>query len=257
MTNSRKRRIGLLAGLLLLVAIASGLFGAAVGRKYQTNIWCCWIPPSRNIVLSIQETLGLAWSPSQIGQDKWISESIFAGVTDGFFLDVGSGDGIVHSNTYTLEQKGWSGICIDPFPTRMEERRCQLFKEVVYGERGKRVLFHKAGEVGGVADTLDRWKSVAEQSPSVELTTVTLGDILHRAKAPSYIHFMSLDIEGAELEALQGLPFDEYTFGALVIEHNYEGRKRNDIQALLEAQGYTRVHTWMQDDFYLPVPAKR
>jgi FkbM family methyltransferase len=253
-----KRKTVLLAGLLVSVALACGWFGAAVGRRYQTNIWCCAVPPSRNIVLSIRETLGLAWSPSQIGQDKWVSETVFPDVTNGFFLDVGSGDGITHSNTFTLEQKGWAGICIDPFPTNMEGRRCQLFKEVVYGERGKRVLFHTAGEVGGVADKLDTWKRVAEQSPAVELTTVTLGDILHRAQAPPFIHFMSLDIEGAELEALQGLPFDEYTFGALAIEHNYEGRKRNDIQALLEAHGYTRVRTWFQDDFYLPAhPAAR
>jgi FkbM family methyltransferase len=252
MTTSRKGRAALFAVILVSVALASAWFGLAVGRRYQTNTWCCGIPPSRNLVLSIRETLRLAWSPSQIGQDKWVLATVFPGVTDGFFLDVGSGDGIVHSNTYTLEQKGWTGICIDPFPTNMEGRRCQLFKEVVYGERGKRVLFHTAGEVGGVADTLDTWKRVAEQSPAVELTTVTLGDILHRAKAPSFIHFMSLDIEGAELEALQGLPFDEYTFGALAIEHNYEGRKRNDIQTFLEAHGYTRVRTWMQDDFYLP-----
>jgi FkbM family methyltransferase len=257
MTISRKSKTALFSALVISVALASGWFGGAVGRKYQTNVWCCEIPPARNIVLSIRETLGLAWSPSQIGQDKWVTETVFPGVTDGFFLDVGSGDGITHSNTYTLEQKGWTGICIDPFPTNMERRRCQLFKEVVYSERGKRVLFHKAGEVGGVADKLDTWKSIAEQSPAVELITVTLGDILHRAKAPSYIHFMSLDIEGAELEALQGLPFDEYTFGALAIEHNYEGRKRNDIQAFLEARGYVRVRTWMQDDFFLLVPAKR
>ena len=85
----------------------------------------------------------------------------------------------------------------------------------------------------------------------LELTTVTLGDLLARAKAPRYIHYMSLDIEGAELEALKGLPFDTYTFGAMTIEHNYEGRKRNDIQAFLEPLGYRRVRTWRHDDFYI------
>jgi hypothetical protein len=40
---------------------------------------------------------------------------------------------------------------------------------------------------------------------------------------------MSLDIEGAELKVLQGLPFEKYTFGALDIEHNEEEPKRTDI----------------------------
>lgn len=247
-------KTGLVLGLVLVVAIASLAFGVAVGRRYQTNVWCCKMPDSRNIVLSVKETLGLEAFPSQIGQDKWVLETVFPDVRNGFFLDVGSGDGIVRSNTYSLERRGWTGICIDPFPTNMQGRTCRMFKEVVYGHAGKRVLFHTAGEIGGVADTLDTWKRRAETSPTVEFTTVTLGDILERANAPSFIHFMSLDIEGAELEALRGVPFDKYSFGALAIEHNYEGRKRNDIEIFLEGHGYSRVHTWFQDDFFVPTP---
>lgn len=249
MTN--RSRAGLLAFVVLGVAVAATFFGMAVGRRYQTNIWCCAIPPDRNVLLSVQETLGLRSFPSQIGQDKWILFSMYPDVSDGFFVDVGSGDGITHSNTLMLERRGWTGICIDPFPSNMEGRTCRVFKEVVYSEAGKRVQFHTAGEVGGIADTLDTWKRAAEQSPAVEFTTVTLGDILDRAKAPRFIHFMSLDIEGAELEALRALPFERYTFGAMAIEHNYEGRKRNDIQALLEQHGYARIRTWFQDDFYI------
>jgi hypothetical protein len=91
----------------------------------------------------------------------------------------------------------------------------------------------------------------------VELTTTTIGDILVRAHAPSYIHCLSLDIEGAELEALRGLPFDRYSFGAMAIEHNWEEPKRTDIHALLKEPGYERAHTWVQDDFYLPVAANK
>ena len=256
MTRGRRGRLALYAAGVLAVAVASGVFGAAVGRRFQTNTWCCAIPAYRNAVLSIRETLGLVSFPSQIGQDKWVLFSMYPDVTDGFFVDVGSGDGVTHSNTLMLERRGWRGICIDPFPTNMEERTCQVFKEVVFGEAGKRVMFHQAGEVGGVADTLDTWKRAAEQSPAVEFTTVTLGDVLDRAKAPRFVHFMSLDIEGAELEALRALPFDRYTFGAMAIEHNYEGRKRNDIQALLEGHGYVRIRTWFQDDFYVRAEAR-
>ena len=73
---------------------------------------------------------------------------------------------------------------------------------------------------------------------AVELTTVTLGEILDRINAPSFIHFMSLDIEGAELEALKGVPFDRYRFGAMAIEHNDEEPKRTDLVKFLGEQGY-------------------
>ena len=255
-TTSATAKTALVTTLVLGVAVALVAFGVAIGRHYQTNVWCCKIPSSRNLVLSMKETLGLVSFPSQIGQDKWVLETVFPDVTNGFFVDVGSGDGVIRSNTYSLEQKGWTGICIDPFPTNMQGRTCRMFKEVVYGQPGKRVLFHTAGEIGGVADNLDTWKRRAETSPAVEFTTVTLGDILERANAPAFIHFMSLDIEGAELEALRGLPFDKYSFGAFAIEHNYEGRKRNDIEIFLERQGYSRVHTWFQDDLFVPSPSQ-
>jgi Methyltransferase FkbM domain len=131
----------------------------------------------------------------------------------------------------------------------MQDRTCQMFKEVVFSVAGKRVAFHAAGALGGIADTLGAGKSIAQKAPTVEFITVTLSDILERAKAPRFIHFLSLDIEGAELEALKGFPFDKYQIGALDVEHNYEEPKRNQIEALMKRHGYRRVHTWVQDDF--------
>jgi FkbM family methyltransferase len=134
----------------------------------------------------------------------------------------------------------------------MQDRTCQMFKEVVFSEGGKRMEFHVAGDLGGLADTLGRHKDFATRTRMVELTTVTLGDILERAKAPRFIHFVSLDIEGAELEALRGFPFDKYSIGALAIEHNYEEPKRSEIAALMRHRGYERVHSCEVDDFYVP-----
>ena len=62
---------------------------------------------------------------------------------------------------------------------------------------------------------------------------------------------MSLDIEGAELEALNGFPFDKYKVGAWAIEHNWEEPKRTNIDSLMKAHGYRRTHSWYQDDFYV------
>jgi len=209
-------------------------------------------------VVSAQEIQGVATFYSQMGQDKWVSEEVFPGVKNGFFLDVESGDCTFMSNTKALEQKGWTGICIDPFPRNMQDRSCQIFKEVVSNEVGKQVKFwaHTEGW-GGIVDTLGNLvgtsrSRITDEYPIVEFTTVTLADILERANAPRFIHYMSMDIEGGEINALKGFPFDKYKIGALTVEHNYYEPKRSEIKALMESHGYKRVHTLDRDDCYVP-----
>jgi len=247
-------RVIVVAVVLLGGATAVGYFGFRVGRKFAVNQLCCGLHQRHNFEVSVRETLGLVKFPSQIGQDRWVAESVFPGVRDGYFLDVGSADGFVNSNTWALEQRGWKGICVDPFPSNMTGRTCQMFRDAVDALGGQKVQFAVAGELGGITNHLDRWKDQTKGSQTVELTTVALRDILQKAHAPSYIHFMSLDIEGAELEALKGFPFDAYKLGALAIEHNFEEPKRSEIEQLLKSKGYTRARTWLQDDFYVPTP---
>jgi FkbM family methyltransferase len=137
----------------------------------------------------------------------------------------------------------------------MEDRTCRMLKEVVFNEAGKTMDFQAADDIGGLTETLDTWKDQADQSPTVKFTTTTLAEILARTKAPAFIHFVSLDIEGAELEALKAFPFDRHRIGAMAIEHNMEEPKRSQIAALMAEHGYRRVHSWSADDFYLPETA--
>jgi len=226
--------------------------GLEIRRQLAVNRECCDLSLLQSLRLTAREAIGGVTYPSEIGQDKWVIVKMFPGVADGFFLDVGSGHGTIGSNTKALEELGWTGICVDPFPTHMEGRTCRMEKVVVSSSAGQVVKFHTHSGLGGIADTLGKWKDEAQKSPTVELTTVTLAEVLAGANAPPFIHFLSLDIEGAELEALRGVPFDKYRFGAMAIEHNDEEPKRTDLLKFLEARGYRRVHSFKQDDFYAP-----
>jgi Methyltransferase FkbM domain len=248
---SHEKTVTLIPVLLVVVALGAGFFvGLKFGVRYQIDTECCQLPLSRSLVVSAKEKLGLATFYSQMGQDKWVSETVFPALKNGFFLDIGSGDGTFLSNTKLLEQRGWTGICIDRFPRNMQDRSCQIFKEVVSNKAGERVKFWAAKELGGIVDTLGN--PVTDQGTILEFTTVTLADILERAKAPRFIHYVSLDIEGGELPALKGFPFDKYKIGALSVEHNYQESKRSEIKALMESHGYKHVHTSVRNDFYVP-----
>jgi hypothetical protein len=240
----------MIAPVLIATVLGAGfLLGLKFGVRYQIDMECCQLPLSQSLILSAKEKLGLVRFYSQMGQDKWVSETVFPGVQNGFFLDVGSGDGTFLSNTKALEQRGWTGICVDPFPRNMQDRSCQIFKDVVSSKSGERVKFWAGKELGGIVDHL-RHRQM--EAPIVEFTTVTLADILERAKAPRFIHYVSLDIEGGEINALKGFPFDKYQIGALTVEHNFAEPKRSEIKALMKSHGYKHVHTSVRDDFYVP-----
>jgi FkbM family methyltransferase len=250
----RIRRALALAGVgaaVLCTSITIQRSGAA--RLFLENRRCCQLPLVRNLQVTIAEAAGMQEYSSEIGQDKWVLEKVFPGVSDGYFVDVGSGHGTIGSNSRALEARGWRGVCVEPFPVHMEGRTCQLFEEVVFSKAGQRLAFHTAGGLGGIAGTLGDWNDEAARAPTVDVTTATLDDILARAGTPSFIHFISLDIEGAELEALRGFRFDRYRVGAWTIEHNREEPKRSRIVALLARHGYQRVHAWHQDDFFVPI----
>ena len=250
---SRRVLMVLLAALIVLVGVGTKGYSSAEPfiDKFFANRECCAIPFSRNVAVTRAELRGERTYTGEIGQDKWVLETVFPDVTDGFFVDVGSGHGTIGSNSKTLEQHGWKGICIDPFPVYMEGRTCQVFKEVVFSVAGKEMTFRAAKGLAGLEDTLGAWNTTARQAPAVTFTTTTLDSILMRGDAPPFVHFVSVDIEGAEYEALKAFPFDRVRVGAWVIEHNFEEPKRTDILRLLESRGYVRSHSFKQDDFYV------
>lgn len=90
-----------------------------------------------------------------------------------------------------------------------------------------------------------------KDAPTFELTTATLDEILTAARAPAYIDYMSIDLQGAEYEALCGMSLDKWRVGAFTIEHMYEEPKRTLIRALLESHGYLWARGWQVEDWYV------
>ena len=59
---------------------------------------------------------GSALKLSENGQEWFVLDKLHY-KRDGYFVDIGAGDGIVGSNTFVLEKfYDWKGICVDPNP---------------------------------------------------------------------------------------------------------------------------------------------
>ena len=72
----------------------------------------------------------------------------------------------------------------------------------------------------------------------------TLNSLLLEAGAPAHIDFLSLDVEGAELEVLRGLDHQAFRFKYMLIEC----RDLPRLSAYLEQNGYRFVEKLSEHD---------
>ncbi len=187
-------------------------------------------------------------SYSQFGEDRVI-ESFFSGNPTGFYVDVGCNDPINYSNTWKLYQKGWHGICIDanqPLIERYRNTRPRdLAKVHVISNAESEVDFYfsKASDlISGVGKKTDGpWQRTAENATIVKSQTISLTSALTLYAAPKHIQLLNIDVEGHELEVLQSINFDEYTFELIAIEiHDLDlaNNDTNEVVRLLVSNGF-------------------
>lgn len=168
---------------------------------------------------------------SQSKQDAWVNK-IFGGKEDGYFVDIGAYDGITTSNTYFFEsEKNWVGICIEsdpgPFSVLNSFRKSKNFQVAVSNYNG-----------------MCKFSNMSISDYGIDVECKTLNQILQEANAPSYVDYLSIDIEGHEFSVLEATDFKKWEFGVMTIEHNLYMSgpdNKNKIYNLLSKNGYVRV----------------
>jgi hypothetical protein len=196
---------------------------------------------------------------SQYGQDATILY-LLDGKREGFFVELGAGNGVNLSNSYYFEKfLDWKGLLIEPYPDFYESiinnRKCFISNELCGEFEGVEVDFLLAGEVSGILEEVPSyWLQQNIKNNKIKLTTTVLSKILDKFSCPKEIDFLSIDVEGQEFPILNSFPFNEYSFKVICAEHNSycEGEEnRNNIKRILEQNGYELVLAQSQDDFYM------
>jgi len=174
---------------------------------------------------------------SQAGQDQWITE-FFNNKKKGYFLDIGAADGWGDSNTWYLEEKlDWTGICfeagvVDYMKCKSLRKNSKVLPIAVWNEDTNLVF-----QIGS--------HSVSESGNfGVPVKAMKLSTVFEKYDVPTTIDYASLDIEGAELKALEGFPWETHKVICWTIEHNlYRGDRKHkeDIYEFMTSKGYVRV----------------
>src|SRR5829696_7931097 len=102
-----KRLLVLIFIVAALVVMARSPRAIEMRKQFDLNRACCDFTLLQTLRMTAREAIGGVTYPSEIGQDKWLIGRMFPGVSNGFFLDVGSGHGTIGSNTKALEDLGW------------------------------------------------------------------------------------------------------------------------------------------------------
>ena len=195
---------------------------------------------------------------SHVGQDRWVAE-VYRGLRGGYFVDFGAFDGVLTSNTYFLEKAlSWTGICVEPnphyFPSVCANRSCIAINNALWPISRLSLELYNAHGLSRLT-SFEPEKSVADRAQAmmagvVAVDTINPIELLDRFNAPSDIHYLSMDIEGAEVAVLESMDFYRYHFGLVSIEHNHDQNKIDAIRHIMRFHGYEVCALRNDDLFY-------
>jgi len=146
-------------------------------------------------------------------------------VKNGFYIDIGANDPEIDSVTKSMYDLGWKGINCEPvshwFEKLAQERPNDINIQVAIGAQNTELTFYEVVDTG--LSTLNKEtaeKHAKELGYKVKeyLVPVRTLTSICKEKNINTIHFLKIDVEGAEKSVLEGINFKEIRPWIIVIE---------------------------------------
>src|SRR6185436_230681 len=188
---------------------------------------------------------------SQLKENNLVWE-FFGRKTSGFFVEVGANDPFLLSQTWMLEQKGWTGVLVEPLAAccadlrRYRNARVVQVACVAPHQIGTATL-HIAGAVSSLVPNAFDPKVRYETTETVQVVTLT--DVLQQVAAPRVIDFLSIDTEGTEGDILAGIDLTRFQLILILVEYHVYSLA---LHRQLNNMGYKLIRRTVDNNWYIP-----
>jgi FkbM family methyltransferase len=176
----------------------------------------------------------------------------FADRKDGTYVDVGAADPTLDSVTKVFYDRGWRGVNVEPAPhyaDQLESVRPRDFNiRVCAGAADGEVTFHLAEGTGlssmsgqAASELVALGYSMRDVAVPVKRLDRIMSDV---ELPPTDIQFLKIDVEGSELEVLNGIDFSVWRPWVVVVEAtrpNSIEKTHDQWEHVLLAAGYDHV----------------
>lgn len=271
-------------GIILDKTMTAGRSGGAIGflfRSHDPGL------SARDIYQDVfsPERVSRGYQ-SQMGQDMFLNRWFFKDRGPGFFVDVGAFDGISGSNTFYFEKHlHWNGIAFEPNPYAFEKlraaRSCRLIQGCAYHHDGEvpflalserdradggksrlprsmlSMIFdstHGGAMLSGIPEHMDQlqWVEWIRKPMRLDQTQATVPchriDTALADSGVEIVDYLSIDVEGAEVEVLQGIDFDKVQVNVIGVEHTHSFA---EVYDLLTALGFVYQGMLFFDEIFV------
>jgi len=181
----------------------------------------------------VRPNLHQLWPKTSLGRLHSILDD-YLDFRNGYFVEAGANDGVSQSNTFFLgRRRGWCGILVEPIPELASIARRWRPDAIV--ENVCLVAPENSGHTMTILDLDLQSLTLSSNNAQMQLESIrlpndvrgakrlvasqaeTLSGVLSRHGNPN-VDFLSLDVEGYELEVLRGLDLQTHTPRYILIE---------------------------------------
>lgn len=224
---------------------------------------------SRFTSYAISELIQRIWSRmvlgsySQSDEDR-IIDKLLKYKKRGFYVDVGAFDPYRFSNTMRFYRRGWHGINIEPDRERwsrfQKTRKRDINLNIGIGGKKGSITYYRIDPP--TLSTFEPRQAAAYEKQGfsllgkVKVDVLPLRDVLGRYVKRFDIDFMSIDVEGMEMQVLASNDWNAFRPRVICIESvdyskTKEGKRiYEDIGILLKNVGYTKACDNSLNSFY-------